>query len=362
MNKRRHIVHVVYNLSTGGLENGLVNLINHLPFKHTVISLTQADRFSKRITSNSAQVICLGKPPGPLSAHGLKIIQLLKSLKPDIVHTRNLSTLECQWMAYAAGVPFRIHSEHGRDSHDIDGTNRKSIAVRRCIKPFVHQYVALSKDLAQYLRETIHVPARQIVQIYNGVDTYRFKPSSVKQPVILTVGRLDKVKNLKVLIDAYAEVVQAFPQMQLHIVGDGPEKADLQNYAISKGLSQVVFLGARDNIEQLMSSAQLYVQSSLFEGISNTILEAMSSGLCVIATRVGGNPELITDSVDGYLVESDSAQALSRKMMDCLSQPELIEQLGSRARQTVIGHFSLVNMRQAYWQLYLANKEALCVA
>ena len=146
------VAHVVYRFDTGGLENGIVNLINHMPtsaYRHLVVALTEVvPGFARRIERDDVKFIALHKPPG----HGAKLypqlFRLFREQRPAIVHTRNLAALECQVPAALAGVPVRIHGEHGRDVGDLDGTRWRYQWLRRAYRPFVHKYVALSRDLA----------------------------------------------------------------------------------------------------------------------------------------------------------------------------------------------------------------------
>ncbi|MDI6745941.1 MAG: glycosyltransferase, partial [Rhodocyclaceae bacterium] len=179
------IVHVVFRFDVGGLENGVVNLINHLPadaYRHTIIALTEVTDFRRRIVRDDVQFISLRKPPGHLFALYPKLFRLFRELRPAIVHTRNLAALEVTVPAWAAGVPVRIQSEHGRDADDLDGSNRKHKWVRRFYNLFVSHYIALSRDLESWLVERIGIPAHKVTQIYNGVDAGRFHPAVSPAP------------------------------------------------------------------------------------------------------------------------------------------------------------------------------------
>ena len=134
------VAHVVHRFDVGGLENGVVNLINHMPaecYRHAVIALTEVTEFKKRVTCNDVQIVALNKSRG----HGVKIYphlyRLFRQMRPDILHTRNLAALEAIVPAWAAGVPARIHGEHGRDVGDLDGSSRKYQWIRRLYRPFV---------------------------------------------------------------------------------------------------------------------------------------------------------------------------------------------------------------------------------
>ena len=175
------IAHVVFRFDVGGLENGVVNLINRLPaeaYRHAVISLTEITDFRERILRDDVQYFALAKKPG----HGFRLyprfFRLFRALAPDVVHTRNLAALEATLPAWLAGVPVRVHGEHGRDVGDLDGSNRTYRRIRRAYRPFVNQYVAVSKDLEQYLCRDIGVDWGRTAHICNGVDTSRFAPAA----------------------------------------------------------------------------------------------------------------------------------------------------------------------------------------
>ena len=221
------IAHVLFRLGTGGLENGVVNLINTMPtekFRHAVICMTDYTHFRDRITNNDVQVYCLHKKPGQDFAVYVRLWKLLRKIKPDILHTRNLSALEAQLPAFFAGIKHRIHGEHGRDIDDVEGTNKRYVLLRQLFRPLIARYIPMSKDLESWLIKQIKVPARKISQLYNGVDLSRFKisaskpvnvlPEHLRSPELLligTVGRLDPVKDQTTLVQAFIYLVETNP-------------------------------------------------------------------------------------------------------------------------------------------------------
>ena len=365
------IAHVIYNLSIGGLENGLVNLINNIPqheFRHAIICINTYDpEFAKRIQRKDIEIIAINKKPGRDIAALWRLFQVFRRLKPSIVHSRNLAALDALLPSLLAGVKTRIHSEHGRDDNDTDGNNKKLQLLRKLHRPLVNRYIALSKDLGKYLHQKIGIPKQKIIQIYNGVDTRNFTQSNTKlsQPlpfstdkiVFGTVGRLQAVKNQTLLINAYHLLLEQYPDFidntQLLIVGNGPDIKDIQHLIKEKQLDDNIYLaGARNDIPALLNSMDIFVLPSLSEGISNTILEAMATGLPVIATAVGGNIELVEDQKTGQLVTSDNVQALSDAMKYYLDHPDQIQQHGSAAQARVDQHFTITAMVNNYIKAY----------
>ncbi|MDE2146261.1 MAG: TIGR03088 family PEP-CTERM/XrtA system glycosyltransferase [Burkholderiales bacterium] len=368
------VLHLVYRFDTGGLENGVVNLIEQMPvqaFRHTVVALTEvAPAFARRIRRPDVEFVSLHKPPGHGARLYPRLVRLLRERRPDIVHTRNLAALECQVPAWWAGVPVRIHGEHGRDVEDLDGTSRRHQWMRRAYRPFVHRYVALSRDLAGYLEQRVGVPRRRIAQIYNGVDAQRFSPAAGGRAPIAgcpfadpalwlvgTVGRMQAVKAQTLLARAFVRALQQAPalreRLRLVMVGDGPLRAEARALLEAAGVADLAWLpGERADVPDVMRGLDAYVLPSLAEGISNTILEAMACGLPVLATEVGGNAELVQAGVTGRLVAAGDAAALARGLLDLAGDRAASAAMGRAGRQRVLRSFSLPAMVASYQGLY----------
>jgi sugar transferase (PEP-CTERM/EpsH1 system associated) len=373
IDSRPLVLHVMYRFDIGGLENGVVNLINHMPadaYRHAVLALTEVTDFRDRIQRSDVECIALHKPPG----HGIwqypKLYRLFRRLRPAIVHSRNLAALEVQVPAWAAGVPVRIHGEHGRDVGDLDGSNRRLQRVRRFYKPFVHHYVALSRDLATYLVDNVQVPTSRITQAYNGVDTERFFPAPAgPQPIIGspfnpdqhwlvgTVGRMQTVKDQRTLAQAFIQALTLAPhlasRLRLVMVGDGPLRAQAQALLEAAGVAGLAWLpGERSDVADIMRGLHAFVLPSLAEGISNTILEAMASALPVIATNVGGNADLVADGQTGYIVPAADPQAIARHLIDLANDAAQARRMGQAGRQRVQDNFSMLAMVSTYQRVY----------
>jgi sugar transferase (PEP-CTERM/EpsH1 system associated) len=369
---RPMIVHVVYRFDVGGLENGVVNLINRLPvesYRHAVVSLTEITDFRRRVVRDDVTFIALNKGPGHLYRFFPRLYRLFRELAPAIVHTRNLAALEASVPAWMAGVPVRVHGEHGRDMGDLDGTNRKYQRVRRLYRPFVNQYVALSKDLEKYLSTRLAVDPQSIDQIYNGVDTDRFAPAPGRRIgiegcpfsrdecwLVGTVGRLHEVKDQVTLAEAFVRAVRrssAMAKMRLVIVGDGPLMARVEKVLVAADMRDLAWLpGERNDVPQILRGLDCFVLPSLAEGISNTILEAMACGIPVVATRVGGNPELVEDGMTGMLVPQANAEAMATALLNYFEDPVMARRHGNAGRHAVLQRFSLDRMVADYHSLY----------
>lgn len=368
------IAHIIYALSTGGLENGLVNIINRSPpgrYRHVIICLTIADEFAQRITAEGVEVIELHKREGHDLQCYWRLHQLLRKLSPDIIHSRNMAALETQLCGLGLGGVKRVHGEHGREVNDLDGSNWKYLSFRKFMRLFIHRYIAVSKDLENWLISTVGVRKDRVRQIYNGVDNNHFAPETVKPLALLptrwrdlggilvigTVGRLTPVKDQQLLLRAVAHLRNSHPdlggKLRLLIVGDGPLRPLLTQMIDQLVLQDVVWLaGDRDDVPGLLHAMDVFVLPSLGEGISNTVLEAMASGLPVIATAVGGNIELVEEGFNGSLVPVGDYQALSNALVSLLQNGENRERQGANARQRVCQHFDWARTVDAYLGVY----------
>jgi sugar transferase (PEP-CTERM/EpsH1 system associated) len=368
------VVHVVFRFATGGLENGVVNLIERMPacaYRHAVVALTDVSpAFRERVRRPDVQFVALNKPPGHAVRLYPRLVRLFREWKPSVVHTRNLAALECVLPAWLAGVPVRVHGEHGRDVEDLGGHSRKYQWLRRMYRPWVTHYIALSKDLAGYLDAKVGVPARAMSQIYNGVDTDRFHPAEGGSPAISgcpftphehwlvgTVGRMQAVKDQLMLARAFVQAVRAQPALQarlrLVMIGDGPLRAQAQRIVDEAGFAELCWMpGERSDVADVMRGLSCFVLPSLAEGISNTILEAMGCALPVIATDVGGNAELVAHGETGLIVPAADEAALTRALLQLATDPSQAAAMGRAGRTRVVGQFSLQAMVARYQHLY----------
>ena len=368
------IAHVVHRFGVGGLENGVVNLINRLPrerFRHAVVAMTEVGAFRERVRRDDVQFHELHKPPG----QGLRIapafMRLMRSLRPAIVHTRNLGALEMALPATLSGVPVRVHGEHGWDSNDPDGRSLKCRLARRVYRPFVHRWVALSQHLRDYLVGAVGVPADRIERICNGVDMLRFHPaggaareaiagSPFDAPgwrVVGTVGRLAPIKDQVLLARAFARAHALDPlareRLRLVIAGDGPLRPAVEQALHEGGVTSAAWLaGERDDVPALLRGLDGFVLPSQAEGISNTILEAMATRLPIIATAVGGNVELLEPGRTGVLVPAGDVEALAAALLADLHEPDAARRRATAAHAQAQQRYSLDAMVANYGDMY----------
>ncbi|MBL8420239.1 MAG: glycosyltransferase, partial [Dechloromonas sp.] len=240
---------------------------------------------------------------------------------------------------------------------------------RRFYRPFVTYYLALSRDLGEYLTTRIKVPEDKVLQVYNGVDTDRFHPvwpdhSLPGSPfarsdhwVVGTVGRMQTVKDQPMLVRAFVRALQIDPalrtRIRLAMIGDGPLRAECEQLLAAAGASNLAWLpGERHDIPEIMGGLDCFVLPSLAEGISNTILEAMASGLPVIATDVGGNADLVAAGITGQLVPPGDLEELAQEIVALANNPACARRMGQLGRERVEENFSMKAMVAAYSGTY----------
>lgn len=366
-----HVVHLLYRFAAGGMENVLVQLINHLPrdrFRHTVVALTTAaPDFIARIERDDVEVIALNKPPGQPFRLYPKVFALLRRLRPDVLHSCNLAALEFAPVAALAGVPRRVHAEHGWDVADPDGSNPRYRFIRRACKPFVSQFVAVSAQLHAYLAAVIGVAPGRLQLIPNGVDTERFYPRQADETappeypfqrgqhrVIGTVGRLEPIKNPLLLVEAFIRLVQksgaAGDDLRLAMVGSGPLVEAVRQRMTEAGLAERLWLpGTRADIPAILRALDCFVLPSLAEGTSCTLQEAMACALPIVVTDVGGNAALLKQGELGMLVPSNDPEALANALQETL---QVAAHPGAAARAHITQHFALEVVIERYRQLF----------
>lgn len=371
--ERPLVAHVIHRLAVGGLENGVVNLVNHMPaerYRHAVVCLTDFTDFRSRIRRADVPVAALHKREGKDPACYLRLWRELRRLRPAIVHTRNLGTLDGVIPAWCAGRARRIHGEHGFEALDAAGMRPRYVRMRRALRPLIHAWVAMSKHLERWLWEGVGVEPERVVQIYNGVDSERFAPPEsgrgpLPEPgfapagslIVGSVGRMDPVKDLPTLARALAALTRRAPALAERVrwvhVGDGAARDEVRRIAEESGLGdRVLVTGLRDDVPQWLRAFDVFALPSLAEGISNTLLEAMASGVPAIASSVGGNPELVVEGETGALVPAGDADALAGALVAYLGDPGRRAAHGAAARRRAQTRFAIPRMVERYAGLY----------
>ena len=359
-----HVMHLVSALHPGGMEFGVVKLVNGLDrrsVRSSICSTRPADAQMRALVEPGVPVFELRRRDGNDPALVWALVRLFRRERPHVVHTHAWGTLlEGLVAARLARVPLVVHGEHG--TLQLRPYQRW---IQRAAWARADRVLSVSSLLAARMARETGFPADRIRTIRNGVDLSRFggrtqaaarrllglDPGAL---VVGTAGRLVAVKDHRTLLEAVADLRSRNVPATLVVAGDGPLRAELEAAAATLGIAaHVRLIGHHERIEDLLPAMDVFVLSSISEGLSNTILEAMASGLPVVATRVGGAEELVVDGETGVLVPSRSPGALADAVARLLASPQLRQAMGSAARRRTESEFALPSVVQRYERFYL---------
>lgn len=356
--RRVRVVHTVLQLDTGGMEKLLVEFARHADrrrFDLRFVSLTTRGRVADEIESLGWPVVALGEPAGLRLGFVRRLAKLFREFEADVVHPHNTKPLiYCGPAARLARVPAVVYTRHGQRQ----GARRGETLLYKLAVRTADRAVCVSEDGARIAREEGVDPSR-VRAIWNGIDTTRFSFAgpTADGPAVM-VGRLSPEKNVETLIRAAAIVVRERQDFRLEIAGDGVCLPGLKTLADGLNVNGFVrFLGDVRDVPGLLGRASLSILPSLTEGISLTLLEAMARGLPVVATRVGGNPEVVADGVTGVLVPPENPEEMARAILRLYADPPLGRQMGEAGRRRVETHFDVRQMVASYESLYRETVE-----
>lgn len=360
------VAHVSASLHYGGKENGVVNLVNRLDpaiFENYIFTYVRGGALARRVDPTRCRVVELGDKLGGDYRLYFKLAREFRRYRIHIAHTHSWATvMEGIIGARLARVPIIIHGEHGT----MKTETKLHIQIQRALWHSTDQMLAVSNVLRENLQRQFNFPKEKIRVIANGVDLSRFALTRQSDDyktrlglpanalVFGAIGRVVPVKAYPTLLQAAKLIFDEIPMAHLVMVGDGPQLEALVQLAEEYQIAaRVHFLGARKDVPEILRAFDVFVLSSESEGMSNTILEAMASARPVVATAVGGNPELVVDRETGLLVPPHDPPAMAAAIMKLLRDTALCRQMGWLGRQRVEEKFSLEVMVQNYANIYL---------
>ncbi|MGM0484579.1 MAG: glycosyltransferase [Candidatus Krumholzibacteriota bacterium] len=363
--KKIEVVHAIRSLEFGGAEK-------------VVLKLSHLQRISGRISPRLACMVGAGELRSEAESYGLpwtvtgmggikylspilRLVSFFRRIRPDIVHTHNLvAHVHAAPAARILGIPV-IHTKHGRAVSSFS----RFPGLRRWIYNLAARIAVVSDETGKnFIRKTGIDPGK-VVTVYNGIEIEAFSGGGEgrlreelgigdSETVIGSLSRLSPEKDHRTIMKAFSPVAAGHENCRLLIVGDGPLREELERMAAELSLSsRVVFAGFREDTAASLAAMDLFLQPSLEEGLSLTILEAAAAGVPIITTPVGGTPEIIVDGAEGVMVEPGSSRQLASAMESFLEEPERFEKMAEAAKRKVRDRFSLSAMERKYSGLYL---------
>jgi len=345
-----------------------IDLIKNLDsqlYENHIICLDELGVFGRALKAEGYKVISFDRGGGMSISLLSNLIKYFRQNKIKVVHTNNSGPHF--WAGLAAvlsGIKARIHTNHGRNA----GWKSRRAWLDRFSSMLSSKIVCVSNESAKTLMTTDRIPAKKMVVITNGIDTEHFQPegptAQLRQLLgvdsssifIGSIARFSLDKDQETLIRAFNEIVQSHDgEYALLLVGDGETKQPLQALSDSLGISDKVhFMGFRSDIVEILRELDIYVLPSHTEGLSISLLEAMSTACPVVASAVGGNVGLIEHAKNGLLVPESDVMAMKNALLS-LDDSVTKTNLSTQARYTVISQYSIQTMAANYQKLYEAT-------
>ena len=365
---------LLLSLSPGGTERLVIEIVKGLrqQVDSVVCCLDEPGAWAVELEALRVPVIAMGRRPGFTPGLAVRLARILKTHAIDVVHCHHYSPYVYGLLATVLTPGVRlVFTEHGKLSDAPPSLKRR--LVNPVLSMWPARLCAVSADLRQHMIAE-GFPARRLRVLYNGIDPGD-RPSAAQRQaaraelgipadafVIGSVGRLDAVKNLPLLLRAHAALRTTHPTAFAVLVGEGAERRALESTAAELGISDSVrFTGHRRDVRHVMAAFDVYVNTSLYEGVSLTILEAMASAMPVVATPVGGNPEVVIEEETGLLIEA-RPRALADAIAGLAGDPRRRRAMGNAARWRVKRHFSMRRMIEEYASAYFGRHIAIAAA
>jgi glycosyltransferase involved in cell wall biosynthesis len=364
MSKRLSVIHVVLSLDCGGLEHVVLHLLREgqaLGQRVSVLCLERAGTLAPQAEALGAEVHCADKKPGLRLGTTRRVRSLLAGITPDVVHTHQVGALFYSGpAARAAGVPLVVHTEHGKHY----AARRRTRWLGWLAGRHVARFFCVSEDIAREVVTCRVAPESRVRVVPNGIDTARFRQANglaVRQslgipeaaPVVGTVGRVTEIKRQDLLVRAFARVRAQTPGAHLLVVGDGPCLADLKALAAGLSLAGAVhFTGYQPEPQRFLSTLDVFALTSRSEGMPLVVLEAWAAGVPVVASAVGGLPQLVSHGENGLLVPYADEEALVVALTGLLGDATARRRLASEALAEVTARYDVRHMTSQYEDHY----------
>jgi len=363
--RRIHVLQATFGMDIGGMERVIADLCRYVDpdrFRFTICCLSVRGKLADEVEADGVPVIyCENQARLGKYLRGVELGRIMREHKVDILHTHNTTAfIDGLIGARLAGVPVTVHTDHCKN-YPIE---RRWMVLENIASRLVDKVVAVSHHTRGELMEFEKMAADKVTVIHNGINP---RPHAALSPEVLrrefgigpesfvigTVGRLEAQKGLDLLLRSIPAVIAAAPQARFILVGGGTREAELKALSRSLGIEDhVVFTGWRTDAIALMKRFDCFVQSSNFEGMPMVLLEAMSLAKPIVATAVGGVPEVIEHEHTGLLIKSREEQELSQTLLRLVTNPDLTRHFGMNGRARYEQRFTAEAMASTYQQLY----------
>jgi glycosyltransferase involved in cell wall biosynthesis len=357
----------LHSLKVGGAEVLAARLARQLagPYRFLFVCLDELGTLGQELREEGFPVWVLERKPGLDWRLPARLAGLLRRERVDLVHAHQYTPFFYALVSrFLYRRPRVLFTEHGR--HHPDYPRRKRLLANWLLLQRRDRVVGVGQAVRQALISNEGMPADRVEVIYNGIDLTAFSSTGscreavrrelglgTNDLVAVQVARLDYLKDHATAIRALAHVVQRRPDAHLLLVGEGPEREAIQSWVRERGLeAHIHLLGLRSDIPRLLCAADLFLLTSISEGIPLTIIEAMAASLPVVATRVGGVPEMVEDGRTGLLAAPGDDAALAQGILNLADDSLLREEMGQLGRAACLARFSEDTMHSAYEQLY----------
>lgn len=368
--RKLKVLHIIPDLGPGGAERSLMNLlkfINKDLFEVAACSFfpRQGHMLEEELDGMGIKVFYLNKHLGLDQKIIFELYDLFKLFKPTIVHTHRHVVRYTLIPSSLCNIPLKIHTVHNTAEREVDFTSK--IIHWFAFKFFAVKPIGISKEISKTVEKLYKI--RDVYFIPNGIDTEKFhidkqiglslrKELGINDNyVLLHIGRFQEQKNHTFLIDAFAEIKKLHPEVVLLLAGDGKLRQEIEEQVAKMNLTNsVFFLGLRQDIPQLLAAADIFVLPSIYEGMPLTILEAMAAGCPVVASAVGGVPEIVTHGATGFLFPSNDKTSMVNYILELLQNSILRKKFGEQAQKTAI-KFDIKETVKKYEELYISQWE-----
>ena len=366
---KKRIAHITFDMQMGGAEQVIYNLIensDHSKYEISIICLDQpVGTYGRQLKKQGYELISFDRKPGFDFQIIRKIRQYIKNEDIRVLHCHQYTPFIYGTLASLFTKTKIIFTEHGR--FYPDKRRLKRVLINPVLNLVTDYVTAISAATRIALIDNENFPREKIKLVYNGINASSFRRSPysklkkdlrIAEDAFLlgTVARLDPIKNQKIMIKALKNIHKTYPDTYLIILGDGPERENLQALTEELGLiSRVIFTGFKTDTARYYSIMDIFLLTSFSEGTAMTLLEAMASELPCVVTNVGGNPEIIINSENGFVIPSNDEQALAKSIITLLGNSELRKKMGRAGRAIFEKKFTVDRMVSAYESMYDGN-------